>query len=65
MPTAVLHQPDLKLRVHTRVMPADLTTPLLLFLSLRDKYTDPVLLESNEARDSEHFYSFLGLETLA
>ncbi|MEM6398203.1 MAG: anthranilate synthase component I family protein [Bacteroidota bacterium] len=65
MPAAVLHQPDLKLRVHTRVMPADLTTPLLLFLSLRDRYTDPVLLESNEARDSEHFYSFLGLETLA
>lgn len=40
-------------------------TPVKLYLSLRDRYTDPVLLESNESRDNAHYYSFIGLETLA
>ncbi|MEM7575576.1 MAG: anthranilate synthase component I family protein [Bacteroidota bacterium] len=62
--TATLSQQKVQIQVKTRVLSADLTTPLLLFLSLRDQYTDPVLLESNEARDNEHYYSFIGLETL-
>ncbi|MBC6995391.1 anthranilate synthase component I family protein [Lewinella lacunae] len=46
-------------------MTADQLTPVMLYLALRDEFTDPVLLESNEARDNEHYYSILGLETLA
>ena len=46
-------------------MTADHLTPVLLYLALRDDFTDPVLLESNEARDNEHYYSIIGLETLA
>ncbi|OAV45903.1 anthranilate synthase [Lewinella sp. 4G2] len=46
-------------------MTADHLTPVLLYLALRDDFTDPVLLESNESRDNEHYYSVIGLETLA
>ena len=51
--------------VNTRRIPADLLTPVYLYLSVRDHYTDPVLLESNESRDNAHYVSFIGLETLA
>ncbi|MGB3546799.1 MAG: chorismate-binding protein, partial [Saprospiraceae bacterium] len=53
-----------KLTVSTRRLHADMMTPVTLYLSLRDHYTDPVLLESNESRENEHYYSFIGLETL-
>lgn len=56
---------SIAIRVHTRRITADLLTPVALYLSLRDRYTDPVLLESNESRDNAHYYSFIGLETLA
>lgn len=46
-------------------MTADHLTPVLLYLALRDDFTDPVLLESNESRDNEHYYSIIGLDTLA
>ena len=36
-----------------------------LYLALRDRFTDPVLLESNENRNNEHYFSVIGLETLA
>jgi hypothetical protein len=37
----------------------------MLYLAVRDQFTDPVLLESNESWDNEHYYSIVGLETLA
>ena len=37
----------------------------MLYLAVRDEFTDPVLMESNESRDNEHYYSILGMETLA
>ncbi len=49
----------------TRRLTADQLTPVSLYLSLRDKFTDPVLLESNETRHNEHYFSIMGLETLA
>ena len=54
-----------KLRVLSRRLTADLLTPVGLYLALRDRFTDPVLLESNETRDQEHYYSIIGLDTLA
>ena len=54
-----------ELRVLTRRLTADLLTPVSLYLACRDRFTDPVLLESNETRHNEHYYSILGLETLA
>ncbi|WP_245184364.1 anthranilate synthase component I family protein [Neolewinella antarctica] len=57
--------PKHKINVQTTRMTADHLTPVLLYLALRDDFTDPVLLESNESRDNEHYYSIIGLETLA
>ena len=42
-----------------------MATPVTLYLNLRDQFSDPVLLESNDSRTSENSWSFLGLETLA
>ncbi len=53
------------IRVLTRRLTADRLTPVSLYLSVRDRFTDPVLLESNETRDNEHYYSIVGLQTLA
>ncbi len=53
------------LRVMTRRITADQLTPVSLYLALRDRFTDPVLLESNETRHNEHYFSIIGLDTLA
>lgn len=57
--------PKTKIKVLTKRITADQLTPVMLYLAVRDCFTDPVLLESNEARDNEHYYSIVGLETLA
>lgn len=58
------HRP-IDITVQTRRLPADLLTPVSIYLNVRDHYTDPVLLESNETRDNAHYVSFIGLETIA
>lgn len=57
--------PPIELEVHLRRLPADMTTPVTLYLNLRDQFTDPVLLESNDSNSSENYWSYLGFETLA
>ncbi|MCB0654331.1 MAG: chorismate-binding protein [Saprospiraceae bacterium] len=44
---------------------ADTNTPVSLFLKLRDHYTDPVLLESNDFKSREDCRSFIGLDAMA
>ncbi len=46
-------------------MLADTNTPVSLFLKLRDHYSDPVLLESNDFKSREDCRSFLGLDAIA
>ncbi|MEL6657942.1 MAG: chorismate-binding protein [Bacteroidota bacterium] len=53
------------LQVGVRRMLGDTLTPVSLYLRLRDHYTDPVLLESNDISNKEECFSFIGLETLA
>ncbi len=53
----------LQTRIETRL--ADLLTPVSAYLKLRDRYREPVLLESNDAQDPENCHSFLGLDPLA
>ncbi|MFT4749809.1 MAG: anthranilate synthase component 1, partial [Neolewinella sp.] len=65
MPTTTETLVKTKINVRTKRMNADHLTPVMLYLAVRDEFTDPVLLESNEARDNEHYYSIVGLETLA
>ncbi|MEL7220685.1 MAG: anthranilate synthase component I family protein [Bacteroidota bacterium] len=54
-----------RLKVEVRRLLADTFTPVSLYLRLRDHYTDPVLLESNDISNKEECFSFIGLETLA
>ena len=43
---------------------ADIITPVSLYLKVRDHYTEPVLLESNDFSSAEDSFSFLGLEAI-
>ena len=54
-----------QLRVVTRRHLADTFTPVTLYLKVRDHFTDPVLLESNDSRSRENSFSFIGLDALA
>lgn len=65
MSTITEAPPATKINVLTKRLNADHLTPVMLYLAVRDEFTDPVLLESNETRDNEHYYSIVGLETLA
>jgi anthranilate synthase component 1 len=58
-------QVKVQLEVEVRRIPADLLTPVSLFLRLRNHYTDPCLLESNDFSNREASYSYLGLDTIA
>ena len=55
----------IKLHVEVRRLLADTQTPVSLYLKLRDHYSNPVLLESNDISNKEECFSFLGLESLA
>ncbi|PPK86274.1 anthranilate synthase component 1 [Neolewinella xylanilytica] len=65
MSTTTLASEQTALTVRSRRLTADQLTPVSLYLALRDRFTDPVLLESNETRNHEHYFSIIGLETLA
>ena len=55
----------IKLNVAVRRYLADTVTPVTLYLKMRDQFTDPVLLESNDFGDVENCFSFIGLESIA
>ncbi|WP_198664759.1 anthranilate synthase component I family protein [Lewinella sp. IMCC34191] len=65
MSTDTLTSTETAITVRSRRLTADQLTPVSLYLALRDRFTDPVLLESNETRNNEHYYSIIGLETMA
>ena len=65
MSTSTIASETIALSVRSRRLTADQLTPVSLYLALRDRFTDPVLLESNETRHHEHYFSIIGLETLA
>lgn len=56
-----------KIKIHTKVKKqlADTLTPVSLFLKIRDHFTEPVLLESNDFRSKEDSLSALGVEAMA
>ncbi len=53
-----------RIRVVARHFLSDLHTPVTLYLQLRDHFTEPVLLESNEVAKRENSRSFIGLEAI-
>lgn len=48
-----------------RTLPADLQTPVSLYLKIRDLYPQSVLLESSDYHAGQNSYSFIGLEPIA
>lgn len=63
MTTATKTKVQLKTQVRKQL--ADTLTPVSLYLRVRDHFTDPVLLESNDFRSKEDCMSFMGLDSLA
>lgn len=53
-----------RIQVEVRRQLADTITPVSLYLKVRDHYTEPVLLESNDYSSMEDSFSFLGLEAI-
>lgn len=52
----------LKVKVHRQL--ADTLTPVSLYLKVRDHYTAPILLESNDFSIAEDCFSYIGLEEI-
>lgn len=65
MPAATTTLNRVKLRTLVRKKMADTLTPVSLYLKVRDHFTDPVLLESNDFRSKADCMSFVGLDALA
>jgi anthranilate synthase component I len=50
---------------HKQVLPADLYTPVGVFLKLRDVFQDSVLLESSDFHAADNSFSYIGLDPLS
>lgn len=55
----------LKLLPIEQTISSDLLTPVGVFMKLRDAYSEPVLLESNDFGNKEESHSYIGLDVLA
>jgi len=53
-----------KINAHFKKMLADTITPVAAYMKVRDFYSDPVLLESNNFQSAEDCHSFIGLDAL-
>ena len=56
-----------KITIETTVkkMLADVFTPVGIYLRLRDRYRDTILLESADFHSAENSYSFIGINAIA
>lgn len=56
---------QIHLRTHIKKQLADMVTPVSVFLKVRDHYTQPVMLESNDFSSAEDCFSYIGLQAIA
>ncbi|HUM64347.1 MAG TPA: anthranilate synthase component I family protein [Chitinophagaceae bacterium] len=56
-----------KVEIHTgcKKLLADVFTPVGIYLRLRDRFRDTILLESTDFHSSENSYSFIGINAIA
>ena len=56
-----------KVEIHTscKMLLADVFTPVGIYLRLRDRFRDTILLESTDFHSSENSYSFIGINAIA
>jgi anthranilate synthase component 1 len=57
-------KPKIKIQTRVKRMLSDTLTPVSLYLKVRDHYSDPVLLESNDFSSIQDCFSFLGLQSI-
>src|SRR4051794_8717760 len=55
----------IKLQTSCKRMLADVFTPVGIYLRVRDRFRDTVLLESTDHHVSENSYSFIGINAIA
>jgi len=55
----------IKLTTSLKKLPADLYTPVGIYLRLRDKFRDTILLESTDHHTSENSFSFIAINAIA
>lgn len=55
----------IKIETTLKKMLADVFTPVGIYLRLRDKYRDTILLESTDSNAAEKSYSFIGINAIA
>lgn len=54
----------IQLSTQVKKMPADLFTPVGIYLRLRDRFRDTILLESTDHHTAENSYSFIGINAI-
>lgn len=54
-----------KMRTMTKTLPADLQTPVGIYLKVRDLYPQSALLESSDYHTTQNSFSFIGVEPMA
>ena len=57
-------KPKIKIQTRVKKMLSDTLTPVSLYLKVRDHYSDPVLLESNDFSSIQDCFSFVGLQSI-
>lgn len=56
---------EYQLKTITKTIPADLQTPVGIYLKVRDLYPQSALLESSDYHTTQNSFSFIGVEPLA
>ncbi|HWJ28670.1 MAG TPA: hypothetical protein VNS32_19155, partial [Flavisolibacter sp.] len=55
----------IQIRTKVRKMLADVYTPVGIYLRLRDRFRDTILLESTDSHAAENSYSFICINAIA
>ena len=59
------HMKKIELKTQCKKMLADVFTPVGIYLRVRDRFRDTVLLESTDHHAAENSYSFIGINAIA
>ncbi|MDB5232493.1 MAG: anthranilate synthase component family protein [Chitinophagaceae bacterium] len=54
----------IQLKTHSRKMLSDIYTPVGIYLRIRDRFRDTILLESTDYHAAENSYSFIGINAI-
>ena len=54
-----------RIKTITRILPADLQTPVGIYLKVRDLFPQSALLESSDYHTTQNSFSFIGVEPMA